>query len=89
MMQKIQRFGSAMFTPVLLFAFAGIMVGITTLFKNEAIMGEIARPDGLWYQIWYVIEEGAWTCFRQLPLLFVIGLPIALAKKAQDRKSVV
>lgn len=85
MMQKIQRFGSAMFTPVLLFAFAGIMVGITTLFKNEAIMGEIARPDGLWYQIWYVIEEGAWTCFRQLPLLFVIGLPIALAKKAQAR----
>ncbi|WP_309326592.1 hypothetical protein, partial [Bacillus anthracis] len=27
MMQKVQRFGSAMFVPVLLFAFAGIIVG--------------------------------------------------------------
>lgn len=34
MMQKIQRFGSAMFVPVLLFAFAGIIVGISTLFKK-------------------------------------------------------
>ncbi|MGL5380103.1 alpha-glucoside-specific PTS transporter subunit IIBC [Clostridium sp.] len=85
MMQKIQRFGSAMFTPVLLFAFAGIMVGLATVCKNQEIVGSIANPDGLWYQMWYVIEEGAWMCFRQLPLLFVIGLPIALAKKAQAR----
>ena len=28
MMQKIQKFGGAMFTPVLLFAFAGVMVEI-------------------------------------------------------------
>ena len=27
-MQKIQKFGGAMFTPVLLFAFAGISVGM-------------------------------------------------------------
>ncbi len=85
MMQKIQRFGSAMFTPVLLFAFSGIMVGICSIFKNTEIMGSIANPEGIWYQFWFMIEEGAWTCFRQLPLLFVIGLPIALAKKAQGR----
>ena len=28
MMQKIQKFGGAMFTPVLLFAFSGIMVDL-------------------------------------------------------------
>ena len=28
MMQKIQKFGGAMFTPVLLFAFAGIVIGV-------------------------------------------------------------
>lgn len=39
MMQKIQKFGGAMFTPVLLFAFAGIVVGVGTLFTTEAIMG--------------------------------------------------
>ena len=42
MMQKIQRFGGAMFTPVLLFAFAGITIGIGTLFTTEAIMGGLA-----------------------------------------------
>ncbi len=33
MLQKIQRLGGAMFTPVLLFAFSGIMVGLAILFK--------------------------------------------------------
>ena len=85
MMQKIQRFGAAMFTPVLLFAFAGITVGLCILFKNPDIVGPIANEGTLWYQIWTLIEEGGWTVFRQLPLLFVVGLPIALAKKAQAR----
>ncbi|KJU71435.1 alpha-glucoside-specific PTS transporter subunit IIBC [Clostridium baratii] len=85
MMQKIQRFGAAMFVPVLLFAFAGIMVGFCTLFKNPDIMGSIAAPDGMWSQCWNLIEQGAWTVFNQLPILFVVGLPIALAKKAQGR----
>lgn len=38
-MQKVQRFGGAMFTPVLLFSFAGIMVGLSTLFMNQSIFG--------------------------------------------------
>lgn len=84
-MQKIQRFGGAMFTPVLLFAFAGITIGVGTLFTTEAIMGGLANPDGLWYQVWNVILQGGWTVFNQLPLLFVVGLPIGLAKKQQAR----
>ncbi|MED3740792.1 PTS transporter subunit EIIC, partial [Geobacillus stearothermophilus] len=85
MMQKIQRFGAAMFVPVLLFPFAGIVVGLTILFKNPDIMGSIADPNGMWYKFWTVVEEGGWTVFRQMPLLFVIGIPIALAKKAHAR----
>lgn len=85
MMKKIQRLGGAMFTPVLLFAFSGIMVGLAILFKNPEIMGSLANPDGTWFKIWTLVEEGAWTVFRQLPLLFVIGLPIGLAKKQQAR----
>lgn len=84
-MQKIQRFGGAMFTPVLLFAFSGIMVGFSILFKNPDIMGSIASEGSLWLNAWTLIEEGAWTVFRQLPLLFVVGLPISLAKKQQAR----
>lgn len=85
MMKNIQRFGAAMFVPVLLFGFAGMTVGFTILFKNQEIMGSIADPNGLWYKFWFIVEEGGWTVFRQLPLLFAIGLPIALAKKAPAR----
>ena len=79
MMQKIQKFGGAMFTPVLLFSFAGIMVGIGTLCTTEAVLGSLAAPTSMWYLIWNVILQGAWCVFNQLPLLFVIGLPIGLA----------
>lgn len=36
-----------MFTPVLLFAFAGIVIGIGTLFTTETIMGSLAAPGGI------------------------------------------
>ena len=85
MMQKIQKFGGAMFTPVLLFAFAGIVIGIGTLCTTEAIMGSLASPDSMWYQCWNVILQGGWTVFNQLPLLFVVGLPIGMAKKQNAR----
>ncbi len=85
MMQKIQRFGGAMFTPVLLFAFAGIMAGISTLCLNEQILGGLANPNGMWYQLWNVVNQGAWTVFNHMPLVFAVGLPIGLAKKQNAR----
>lgn len=84
-MQKVQRFGGAMFTPVLLFSFAGIMVGLSTLFMNASIFGTMATEGHVWYQLWYLVQEGAWMVFRQMPVLFVIGLPIGLAKKQNAR----
>lgn len=84
-MQKVQRFGGAMFTPVLLFTFFGIMAALSILFKNTAIMGSIADKGTIWYDIWFIIEKGAWTVFSQLPLLFVVALPIGLAKKNSGR----
>ncbi len=85
MMQKIQKFGGAMFTPVLLFSFAGVMVGIGTLCTTEAVLGSLAVPTSMWYLVWNVILQGAWCVFNQLPLLFVVGLPIGLASKQAAR----
>ncbi|MBU3109996.1 alpha-glucoside-specific PTS transporter subunit IIBC [Clostridium lacusfryxellense] len=85
MMKKIQRFGGAMFTPTLLFAFAGIAVGFSILFKNTEVMGSLADPSGNWYKVWDVIASGSWAIFNQLPLLFVIGLPVGLATKQNAR----
>lgn len=85
LMQKVQRFGGAMFTPVLFFAIFGIIVGFATLFKNNLVFGSLADPDTTWYKVWDVIYNGANTVFKQMPLIFAIGLPISLAKKQQAR----
>ncbi|HIZ96771.1 MAG TPA: alpha-glucoside-specific PTS transporter subunit IIBC [Candidatus Ligilactobacillus excrementavium] len=85
MMQKLQKFGAAMFVPVLLFSFAGLVVALGSLFTNAMIFPHLAQEGTLWYGIWYIISEGGWTVLREVPLLFVIGLPIGLAKKSQGR----
>lgn len=85
MLKMLQRFGGAMFTPVLLFPFAGIVAGISILCTNPQIVGAIAESDTLWFKLWMVVQEGAWTMFRNMPIMFAIGLPIGLAKTAQAR----
>ena len=85
MMKAIQRFGGALFTPAMLFAFAGVVVGLGTLFTTESIMGPIAAAGTTWTKCWTVILDGGWTVFNQLPLLFAVALPIGLAKKQAGR----
>ncbi|AUV03436.1 alpha-glucoside-specific PTS transporter subunit IIBC [Phytobacter ursingii] len=86
MLSQIQRFGGAMFTPVLLFPFAGIVVGIAIMLCNPLFVGEaLTAPDNLFAQIVHIIEEGGWAVFRNMPLIFAVGLPIGLAKQAQGR----
>lgn len=50
MIQKIQKFGAAMLAPVLLFAFSGMIVGISVLFTNQQIFGSLAAEGTLWLQ---------------------------------------
>lgn len=86
MLSQIQRFGGAMFTPVLLFPFAGIVVGIAILLQNPLFVSEdLLQPDSLFGQIVHILEEGGWTVFRNMPLIFAVGLPIGLAKTAHSR----
>ena len=63
------------------------MVALAIIFKNPLIVGSIANEGTVWYGIWSVLESGAWTVFNQMELLFVIGLPIGLARKANARAS--
>ena len=85
--EKIQRFGGAMFTPVMLFAVSALLIGFGTLFTTEVIMGDLAKEGSLWFGFWDMILSGAWVVFNQLPLLFAIALPIGLAKKQNARAS--
>lgn len=85
MMAKFQRFGGAMFTPVVFFVFSGIIVGLTSVFTNPTIMGSLAADGTVWSSIWKVIDAGGWTVFNNMEVLFVIGLPLGLANKAKER----
>ena len=84
-MQGMQRFGGAMYTPVILFAFFGIMVALSIVFKNPGIVGSIADKGTIWYDFWFVVEQGAWTVFSQMPILFAIAVPIGFARKEPAR----
>lgn len=81
-MNAIKRFGSAMIVPVLMFAFFGIVLGFATLFKNPTIMGSLADQHTFWFKFWSVIESGGWVIFTHMEVVFVVGLPLSLAKKA-------
>lgn len=85
MMAKFQRFGGAMFTPVVFFVFSGIVVGLTSVFTNPAIMGGIAADGTAWSAVWKVIDTGGWTVFNNMEVLFVIGLPMGLANRGKER----
>lgn len=74
-----------MFTPVLLFAFSGIILAIAIMLQNTLIVGDIATAGTMWANFWSIVESGGWTVFNQMELLFVIGLPLGLAKKASGR----
>ena len=67
MIQKIQKFGAAMLAPVLLFAFSGMIVGISVLFTNQQIFGSLAAEGTLWLQFWTIVNKGAWTVFNRCP----------------------
>ena len=45
-MQEMQRFGGAMYTPVILFAFFGLTVALSIVCKNPGIIGSIADRIG-------------------------------------------
>ena len=84
-MQKIQRFGAAMFVPVMLFSFAGIVVALGSLFNNPTLFGNLANPGTTWYSVWDILSSGGWTVFNQEGILFTVGLPIGLANNARGR----
>lgn len=85
MLQKIQRFGGAMFAPAMLFSISGLMVGVSALATSADIVGNLAVYGTPWYVFWTIIQRGSWTVFKRLPLLFAIALPIGLAQKQPAR----
>lgn len=51
MTQKIQKFGSSLITPILLFTFSGLVISITTILNNVNIVGSIANEGTVWRKL--------------------------------------
>ncbi|KFN89871.1 PTS system maltose and glucose-specific IICB component [Tetragenococcus muriaticus 3MR10-3] len=67
------------------FCFSGIVIAIASVVNDPAIVGNIAEEGTFWNQSWEIIEEGGWTVFNNMEILFAIGLPLGLARKANAR----
>ncbi|WP_053363068.1 alpha-glucoside-specific PTS transporter subunit IIBC [Bacillus sp. FJAT-27251] len=85
MMQKLQRFGGAMFIPVMIMPAMGLLLGLSNTLLNQQMVGNIAAEGTVWYIFWRMILDGSYVVFQNIPLLFVIGLSIGLAKKSKSR----
>ena len=88
LMAQFQRFGGAMLTPTLFFIFSGIVVAITSVLINSAIVGDIATEGSTWFNIWTIVNNGGWTVFNNMEILFAIGLALGLANEARGRAAI-
>ena len=82
-MNAIKRFGSAMIVPVLMFAFSVLFWDSLHYLKIQPLWG-LADRQTFWFKFWSVIESGGWVIFTHMEIVFVVGLPLSLAKKHQD-----
>ncbi len=80
----IQRFGAAMFVPVLLFPAAGMLLGLSVVLLNQDVF-PWAQEGSAWVKVSTIILQASLAVFKNMALIFAVGLPIALAKKASGR----
>lgn len=81
---KVQRFGGAMFFPALLLPFAGILLGLTVILQNQQLF-PFAVEGSTYFKIIDIFLRTSLVIFSNLPIIFVLGIPITLAKKETGR----
>lgn len=79
MMEKLQRFGGAMFTPVLLFAFNGIILALAIAMQNDLIMGGLAADGSLWSEVWSIIETAWMDHFQQYGIIICDRIAVGIS----------
>ncbi|EOD01212.1 alpha-glucoside-specific PTS transporter subunit IIBC [Caldisalinibacter kiritimatiensis] len=84
MKDKIQRFGGAMFFPALLLPFAGMLLGLTVVLLNQSLF-PFAVEGAAYTKIVNIFLQTSLVIFKNLPTIFVLGIPITLAKKESGR----
>ncbi len=73
-----------MFVPVLLFPAAGMLLGFTVMLLNQDLF-PWAVEGSTWHSISTILLQASLAVFKNMSLVFALGLPIALAKSASGR----
>ena len=80
----LQRFGAAMFVPVLLFPAAGMLLGLSVMLLNQDLFPWAVEGSN-WVKVSTILLQASLAVFKNMSLVFAVGLPIALAKSASGR----
>lgn len=75
----IEKFGSAVYSPVIFAAFTGIVYGLSSLFLMFVPAETTASA------VLLVIQSGAWTFFQIMPVLFAVAIPVGMVNKHKDQ----
>lgn len=78
MRSLVEKFGSAVYAPVIFGAFTGIVYGVVIV-----LLPLVIDIPAL-YSILLVIKSGAWTFFQILPILFAVAIPIGMVEKNKE-----
>ena len=81
-----QQIGKALFLPIAVLPFAGIMLGIGSSFTNETTIAAyglsgILHPGTLLYRLMMLLAEGGSAVFDNLPLIFALATALGLARR--------
>ncbi len=81
MLSQIQRFGGAMFSQCCCFPSPGLWWVLPSCCKPDVCRGITDRSEQFIRANRTIIEEGGWTVFRNMPLIFAVVYPLALLSK--------
>ncbi|NLN97718.1 MAG: PTS transporter subunit EIIC [Eubacteriaceae bacterium] len=81
-----QQIGKALFLPIAILPFAGILLGIGSSFTNQTTiatygLSNIIYPGSLLYSILLLLNDAGGAVFVNLPLIFALAVALGMAKK--------
>ena len=85
----LQRVGRSFMLPIALLPVAGLLLGIGSSFTNETMLAayglnSVIHPGTLIYTILDVMSQTGSAVFKNLALLFAMGVAIGMARKEKE-----
>lgn len=82
----LQKIGKALFLPIAILPFAGLLLGIGSSFTNEMMLKtynltNILHPGTILYSIMLYFKNAGSIIFDNLPLIFALAIGLGMAEK--------